>query len=1068
MNGKPVGHRMSRSGSPNREFWAAKDLLDDARPAASRRHARPTSPSYAAHIGRVGALAVSLGIGLAVAHSATGVAAAESDTDTTSATSPAKTTDTGPSTGSARDAKADDTGSSGSSTDTDTRNDSDDHADADEPSGSDEPSDDPSGGESAEDPSDEAPSGEAVKKRFPRLHTRSAVVEAETPSADEEAATGADETAATDATPIEVGTVADAPAAPPTPSRWAARKTVTMSVAESAPAPTEPVAEKSATVNVVGAVVSNFIAPLVDPAAPVSSPVTDAVLAYVRRLISHTFFNKTPVVHSVTTSQILTGQVLITIDAEDPNGDPLTYDIVQPDSGLVFRDPITGTFVYTPTVPVVGDSVPVEFQVVIRDDSEDLGFLRVLHSVARLFGLAQPDNYTQTVSFVVDPIVQLPPSVIAVGNLLPYTLGGDPIPLLSVAEILDPDSDSLKSAVVKINTGRQDGDTLTYVKPQGIDIDGVWNGVDTLTLTGLASKADYETALKAITFSATDLGLAVRGVGITLTDEQDVSGILATPALVTVVPGIVVKLPPTVLAVGGLTPFTLGGNPVKLLSVAEITDLDSGSMKGATVKITAGLKTGDTLDYVAPQGITITGSWDGTDTLTLSGVASKADYEAALKAITFSATDLGLASRIVTVSLTDTDDVTGPGTPATLLVLPPVVIELPLTVTALGAPVYTLGKPPVKVVSSVDIANADDDQLTGAVVTIAALARLSGDKLTYTGPAGTIDVVQTNAYTLTLSGTASVADYEAALKQIAFSATQLGLTRTVTITVTEADGDTNPIPGAVLVNTLTPLPPSVTVLSLPPTYTIGKTGVKLAPTVTIGDLDSDVLSGATVKITLGRQSGDTLSFATLDGIPISGTWNGTDTLTLTGTASKADYEAALESVTFTATTLGLLGRTVSIDVVDDSNLGALVPGTVLVAVKNPDRPLIATVGATVVKVNNTVKPITLATITDTDSSVLTGATVTITANRKTGDTLAYTPIAGNPITAVYTVGTGELKLSGTATIAQYKQALEAVTFKATQVGGLLPVIRTITVNVTDDSSLDAAIAGIVLTTVSAI
>lgn len=51
-----------------------------------------------------------------------------------------------------------------------------------------------------------------------------------------------------------------------------------------------------------------------------------------------------------------------------------------------------------------------------------------------------------------------------------------------------------------------------------------------------------------------------------------------------------------------------------------------------------------------------------------------------------------------------------------------------------------------------DIANADGGQLTGAVVTVAALARLSGDKLTYTGAVGTIDVVQTNAYTLTLSG----------------------------------------------------------------------------------------------------------------------------------------------------------------------------------------------------------------------------------------------------------------------------------------------------------------------------
>ena len=1065
---------MSRSGSPNREFWAAKDLLDDPRLNGSRRHARPVSPTYAVHIGRVGALAVSLGIGLAVAHSATGVAAAaDGDTDTTSATSSANTTAAGPSTRPARDAKADEAGSSASGADPDTGTDSDDHSDADEPSGSEEPSDDhaidQTDGESADDPSDESAAlpDETVKKRFPRLHTRPPVREADTPSAEEDAATGADASATTDATPPEAHTLADVPAAPPTAPRWAARKTVTMSVAESVPAPAQRVAEQSATVNVVGAMVSKLIAPLVDPAAPVSSPITDTVLAYVRRLISHTFFNKTPVVHSVTTSQILTGQVLVTIDADDPNGDPLTYDIVQPDTGFVFRDPITGTFVYTPTVPVVGDSVPVEFQVVIRDDSEDLGFLRVLHSVARLFGLAQPDNYTQTVSFVVDPIVQIPPSVLALGNLLPYTLGGDPIPLLSVAEIADPDSDVLKQAVVKIVTGRQSGDTLSYSAPQGITINGGWNGVDTLTLTGLASKADYETALKAITFSATELGLVGRGVGITLTDGQDVSGILATPVLVTVVPGIVVKLPPAVLAVGGLTPFTLGGNPVKLLSVAEITDLDSDSMKGATVKITAGLQSGDILNYVAPQGITITGSWNGDDTLTLSGTASKADYEAALKAITFSATDLGLASRIVTVSLTDTDDVTGLGTPATLLVLPSVVIELPLTVTALGAPVYTLGKPPVKVVSSVDIANADDDQLTGAVVTIAALTRLTGDKLAYTGAVGNISVVQTNVYTLTLSGTASVAEYEAALKQIAFSATQIGLTRTVTITVTEADGDTNPLPGAVLVSTVTPLPPTVTVVSLPPTYTIGKTGVKLAPTVSIGDLDSDMLTGATVKITLGRQSGDALSFTTLDGISISGTWNGTDTLTLAGTASKDDYEKALESVTFSATTLGLLGRTVSIDVVDDSNVGALLPATVLVAVKNPDRPLIATVGATIVKVNNTVKPITLATITDTDSPVLTGATVAITANFKSGDTLAYTPIAGNPITAVYTASTGELKLSGTATIAQYKQALEAVTFKATQLGGLVPT-RTITVNVIDDSNLNALLPGIVLTTVSLI
>ncbi len=115
------------------------------------------------------------------------------------------------------------------------------------------------------------------------------------------------------------------------------------------------------------------------------------------------------------------------------------------------------------------------------------------------------------------------------------------------------------------------------------------------------------------------------------------------------------------------------------------------------------------------------------------------------------------------------------------------------------------------------------------------------------------------------------------------------------------------------------------------------------------------------------------------------------------------------------------------------------------------------------------KPIALATIIDFDSAMLTGATVTISGNRKSGDTLAYTPITNNPITAAYDSATGRLTLSGTATVAQYEQALEAVTFKATQFGGGfldLVVVRTITVNVVDDSNLNALIAGVVLATVS--
>ncbi|TRW85615.1 hypothetical protein FK535_09365 [Mycolicibacterium sp. 018/SC-01/001] len=994
-------------------------MLDDDEPRSPRH--RAVSPRSAVHVGRVGALAVSLGIGFAVAHAATGVAAA-SDGDGASSESPASVS-------------------------------------------------------SADGPARETARGN--RREAPGLGTRRAARERDAdaganagprrwhltpdrPRRDDDTAVESsdDDTTAVDtAIDTVVDTDVDAPVTA-TPRKRIVERTPLSQRAS------HDVADR-AEVALQAPDALTDTAPLSDSTTPASNPVNDGLAAYVRRLITHTLFNKSPVVRSVTTEQLVTGQVIVRIDAYDPNDDPLTYEIEQPSGGLVVRNPLDGTFLYTPTTPVIGNPRPVEFTVVVSDSSVDLpGLLGLLHTVARVIGLAQADTYRQTVAFTVDPLVQLPPVLVAT-PALPYVVKSDPVKLLSAAAISDPDSSRLQSVTVTIVDG-QSGDLLSYVAPQGSTITPAFgNGNTSLTLSGLASLADYEAALKAITFSATKIGLASRTIAITLTDEQGVENLLPAGVVLLLLPAL--QIPPSLLAVGG-GPFRLGADPVKLFSVAEISDLDSSSLSSVTVSLGDGKLTGDTLSYTAPQGSQITASFgDDNRSVTLTGPGTLADYEAALEAITFSATQFGLGLRAVNITLTD-DDGVGNLVPVAAVIglLPAISVELPLTVTPVGAPIHTIGKPPVKLISSVLIANADGGNLTGATVVIGA-GRLSGDKLTYTAPAGsTIDVSRPNDWTIELSGLATVEQYTAALEAISFSATQVGLTRSVTITVTEQDGDTSPVPGIVFANTIAPLRPLVTVLSLPPTYTLGKAGVKVAPNVEIGDLDSTVLNGATVTITGGREVGDLLSFAPIDGNPVSASWNGTDTLTLSGTATLAQYEAALEAVTFTATTgAGLLEtRTVTIDLVDDSGVGPLVPATVLVGVKTPDRPTIVTVGATIVKVNNTVKPITLATIADTDSTTLTGASVAVTAGFRSGDTLGYTAINGNPVTAVYNSSTGVLTLSGTATIAQYKQALEAVTFKATQLG-TLPT-RTITVNVTDDSNLSAAVAGLVLTTVSLI
>lgn len=82
-------------------------------------------------------------------------------------------------------------------------------------------------------------------------------------------------------------------------------------------------------------------------------------------------------------------------------------------------------------------------------------------------------------------------------------------------------------------------------------------------------------------------------------------------------------------------------------------------------------------------------------------------------------------------------------------------------------------------------------------------------------------------------------------------------------------------------------------------YTENAAGVVANDTLTLSDVDSANLTAATVQITSGLTSGDVLSFNNANGI--SGAYNAsTGTLSLSGNATLAQYQAALQSVTFSS------------------------------------------------------------------------------------------------------------------------------------------------------------------------
>ena len=105
-------------------------------------------------------------------------------------------------------------------------------------------------------------------------------------------------------------------------------------------------------------------------------------------------------------------------------------------------------------------------------------------------------------------------------------------------------------------------------------------------------------------------------------------------------------------------------------------------------------------------------------------------------------------------------------------------------------------------------------------------------------------------------------------------------------------------------------------------YTLEQTpgGLVIDPSITIGDVDDTNMESATVSISSGFFAGDALIFVNQNGI--AGTFHAdTGILDLVGSASKADYETALESsIKFGTRNIDTRVRTISFVVTDgDAN-----------------------------------------------------------------------------------------------------------------------------------------------------
>ncbi len=179
--------------------------------------------------------------------------------------------------------------------------------------------------------------------------------------------------------------------------------------------------------------------------------------------------------------------------------------------------------------------------------------------------------------------------------------------------------------------------------------------------------------------------------------------------------------PPTLSNIeSGTLPFTAGQGPTNVTNTLTVTDPDSITLVGATVTISAGLvNTEDVLGFTNQNGIA--GSYNASSgRLTLSGVATVAQYQAALQSVTYNDTNLlpAAGTRTITFQADDGSANNNLSNTQSRNVAVSDHIAPVLANIEPGTISYVSGQGPVNITSSLTVTDSDSATISSASVSI--------------------------------------------------------------------------------------------------------------------------------------------------------------------------------------------------------------------------------------------------------------------------------------------------------------------------------------------------------------
>ena len=431
-----------------------------------------------------------------------------------------------------------------------------------------------------------------------------------------------------------------------------------------------------------------------------------------------------------------------------------------------------------------------------------------------------------------------------------------------------------------------------------------------LSLTGSDTLAHYQQVLDSVSYTTSSQNPTNFGADASRTVSWVVNdGTLSSATQTTTVNITAVDNAPALSNVAASASYAALGSPTTLSPAATVSDVDNQNLASATVSITSGFLTGDTL-AATTTGTSIAAAYSAsTGVLSLTGSDTLAHYRQVLDSVSYSSSSQNPTNSGTdpsrTISWAVNDGTLSSATQTTTVNI--TTGQSPLLGNVAASASYTEAAAPTTLSSGTTVSDPESANLVSGTVSISSTTLFTGDTLaaTTTGTSITASYAASTGV-LSLTGSDTLAHYQQVLDSVSYTTssqnpTNFGADASRTVSWVVNDGTLSSATQTTTVNiTAVDNAPALSNVAASASYAALGSPTTLSPAATVSDVDNQNLASATVSITSGFLTGDTLA-ATTTGTSIAAAYSAsTGVLSLTGSDTLAHYRQVLDSVSYSS------------------------------------------------------------------------------------------------------------------------------------------------------------------------